>query len=102
MSMFYFIFDARPTPKNPKHGTYGGASVSCWVQRDTQAEAEAVARRWITERHWAITAMEEATFITKETQLPAGMQFFEQAEIDDEVFVFHTSPVGAPDDTKVG
>jgi hypothetical protein len=29
-----------------------------------------------------------------------GMQYFEQAEIDGEVFVFHTWPVGAPDDTN--
>jgi hypothetical protein len=45
--------------------------------------------------------MEEASLITRETQLPAGMQYFDQAEIDGEVFVFYTSPVGAPDDTNI-
>ena len=47
MPMYHFIFDAVPTPTNPKFGIYGGASVGCWVQRDTQRQAEAVARAWI-------------------------------------------------------
>jgi hypothetical protein len=42
--------------------------------------------------------MEHADLITRETQLPDGMQYFEQAEIDGEVFVFFTSPGGASDD----
>ena len=38
--------------------------------------------------------------MTRERQAehPDGMQYFEQAEIDGEVFVFFTSPIGASDD----
>ena len=98
--MFHFTFEARPMRTHPKFDAYGGATVSCWVQRDTQSQAEAVARGCIADKDWTITAMEEASLITRETQLPAGMQYFEQAEIDGEVFVFITSPVRAPDDTN--
>lgn len=100
--MFYFMFEVQPKPTNPKYGTYGGAFVSCWIQRDTQGEAEAVARRFITDQHWMITGMEEARRITRETQLPAGMQYFEQAEIDDEVLVFDIFPADEPDDANAG
>jgi len=42
--------------------------------------------------------------VTREMQAehPEGMEYFEQAEIDGEVLVFHTWPVGAPDDNDVG
>jgi hypothetical protein len=101
MPIFRFIFDARPKRTNPKFGKYGGAAVSCWIQRDTQGEAESVARGWIADEDWTITAMDEASLITKETQPPDGMQYFEQAEIDGEVFVFHTFPTGGLDDTNI-
>jgi hypothetical protein len=99
--MYHFIFDALPTSENPKFGTYGGATVGCWVQRETQREAESVARAWIGDQHWTITSLEEASIITRDTQLPAGLQYFEQAETDGEVFIFYTSPIGAHDDTNV-
>jgi len=96
--MFYFIFEAQPKPTNPEFGKYAGATVSYWIQRETQAEAAAVAHGWIGDEDWRITAMEYAALITKETQLPDGMRYFEQAKIDGEVFVFYTFPVGAKND----
>jgi hypothetical protein len=100
MPMFFFRFEVRPKQTHPKRGHYAGAMVNCWVLRDTQAQAEAVARGWIGDEDWRITGVEEATLMTRERQaeFPDGIQYFEQAEIDSEVFVFHTWPVGAADD----
>ena len=98
MPMFFFQFEVRPKKTHPKHDEYGGASVTCWIQRDTQCQAEAVARGWLADEDWRITAVDETAQITRKDQRPEGMQYFEQAEIDGEVFVFHTWPVGAPDD----
>lgn len=41
--------------------------------------------------------------MTREGQAehPEGLRYFEQAEIDREVFAFHTWPIGAPDDKDV-
>src|SRR4051812_36801816 len=102
MPMFFLQFSVRPKQTHAKRGRYGGAMVSCWVLRDTQAQAEAVARGWIGDEDWRITAVEQATLMTKEQQAqnPDGMRYFEQAEIDNEVFVFHTWPLGAPDDNQ--
>lgn len=97
MPMFHFRFETRPKRTHPKFGV-DAAMVSCWIKRETLADAAAVARGWIGDEDWRIIATEHAALITRETQLPGGMQYFEQAEIDGEVFVFFTAPVGAPDD----
>ena len=104
MPMFYFRYEVRPKQTHPKREQYGGAMVNCWVLRDTQSQAEAVARGWIGDEDWRITGVEEATPMTREQQAkhPDGMRYFEQAEIDREVFVFHTWQVGTPDDKDVG
>jgi hypothetical protein len=103
MLMFFFQFEVRPKETHPKRDEYEGAMVSCWVLRDTQSQAEAVARGWIGDEDWRITRVETATPMTRGQQAehPDGLRYFEQAEIDGEVFVFHTWPVGAPDDKDV-
>jgi hypothetical protein len=104
MPMFFFQFEVRPKQTHPKRDQYAGATVNCWVLRDTQSQAKAVARGWIGDEDWRITGVKEAMLMTRERQseYPNGMQYFEQAEIDHEVFVFYTWPVGAPDDKEVG
>ena len=100
MPIFFFRFKVRPKQTHLKRTEYAGAMVNCWVLRDTQGQAEAVARGWIGDEDWRITAVEDAMLMTKEKQaeFPDGIRYFEQAEIDKEVFIFHTWPVGAPDD----
>jgi hypothetical protein len=104
MPMFFFQFEVRPKQTHPKREQIGGAGVNCWVVRDAQSQAEAVARGWIGDEEGRIVGVEEAMLMTREGQAesPHGMQYFEQAEIDREVFFFHTWPVGAPDDKNVG
>jgi hypothetical protein len=101
MPMFFFQFEVRPKGTHPKRKQIGGAIVNCWILRDTQSQAEAVARGWIGDEDWRITSVEEACLMTRERQAehPTGMQYFEQAETDREVFVFHNWPVDAPDGT---
>ena len=72
--------------------------------RDTQIQAEAVAQDWIGDEDWRVTGVEVAMLVTREMQAeqPDRMEYFEQAEIDGEVLVFHTWPVGAPEDNDAG
>jgi hypothetical protein len=104
MPIFFFQFEVRPKRTHPKRDQYGGAMVNCWILRDTQSQAEAVARCWIGDDDWRVTRIEQATEMTREQQAeyPEGMEYFEQAENDGEVFVFHTWPLEAPDDENVG
>lgn len=101
MPMYYFLFDVRPTSAHPNFTKYGGALVACWIERDIQSQAETIARIWIERENWTIIELREACPITRETQLPGGMRYFDQAEIDREVFVFYTYPVGTEDHPTV-
>lgn len=98
MPMFHFRFEATPKRTNPDFGKYASAMVCCWIQRDVQADAAAVARGWIGDEDWSIIRTEYAGLITRETQLPDGMRYFEQAKTDGEVFVFYTAPIGTSDE----
>jgi hypothetical protein len=98
MAMFCFQFEARPKATHSHANQVGGAMVNCWIQRDTLEEAESYARGSIADEDWTILRKEEGFLVTRETQDPEGMRYFEQAEIDKEVFVFHTWPLNAPDD----
>ncbi|OAI55959.1 hypothetical protein AYO49_05020 [Verrucomicrobiaceae bacterium SCGC AG-212-N21] len=100
MPMYFFQTKVRPKDTHPKIGEYWGAMVNCWIQRESQPEAEAVARDWIDAEHWHLTEFEEAMVITRETQQPGGMQYFEQAEIDGQVLVFYACSVGPDDDPE--
>ena len=70
--------------------------MNCWILRDSISEAESAARALIPNTHWSILSFDEAGIMTREeqeTKFPSGVPYFEQAEIDHEVFVFHTYPV---------
>jgi len=94
MPIFYFQFEARPK----KPGGTGGAFINCWIDRPTREEAESHVRDAIANQDWSVTRLEEAVLVTRETQPAESRQYFDQAEIDGEVFVFHTWPVAAQDD----
>ena len=95
--MFHFQFEVAPKPTHPKCLEFAEAMACCWIQRGTLADAESVARRWLAEENWTVVGTEDAGVITRETQLPDGLRYFEQAEIDGEAFVIITSPTGEPD-----
>ena len=93
--MYFLQFTVSTTEQHPRHGDYGGGIVNCWIERDTIEEAETAARSLIPAAHWSIVSFDEAGFMTRheqESKFPAGLQYFDQAEIDREVFVFHTYP----------
>jgi hypothetical protein len=96
--MFCFQFEARPKATRPNANEVGGAMINCWIQRDTLEEAESYARGSIADEDWTILRKEEGFLVTRDTQDPEGMRYFKQAEIDKEVFIFHTWPLNAPDD----
>ncbi len=93
--MYFLQVEARPKMTHPQRHKWGGASVNCWILRDTSAQAIAVARGWLGDEDWGIVSMTEPVIMTRGEQEshPEGIQYFEQAEVDREVFVVHTWPV---------
>jgi hypothetical protein len=98
MPTFYFRFKARPKPSNAEAQQTGGAMINCWIVRDTIEQAESQARGAIGDEDWRITELEDSGEVTRDTQLPEGIEYFEQAQIDQRVFVFYRWPIDAPDD----
>ena len=92
--MYYLIFHAVPNEDALETKSAGGAFVSCWIKRGSQAEAVAIARQLIEGRQWRIEKLEEAKPISREDYNDGddGLQYFEQAAIDEEVLVFYNYP----------
>ena len=92
--MQYLIIDAVQDRTHAHEKEYGGASVGCWIKNQTKKNAYLIAKGWIEERGWAVLSLEEQYTVSEEMYRgkTEGKQYFEQALIDDEVFVFNTSP----------
>ena len=93
--MHYLQFEATPRPEHPEASKLGGAFVNCWVVAPSASEAEALARVYMREQLWDIESLAE--YYVNDRALydddSTGLQYFEQALIDGEVYVFHTYPI---------
>jgi hypothetical protein len=95
MAMFFFTFEAKPSVDHPENNAIGGAFVNCWIEASTQTDAEKNARRTIEEHKWNIEILAESYLDDRayyDDDAP-GLQYYEQALMDKEVFVFHRYPV---------
>ena len=92
--MYFLTFHAVPLPQNARSSDLGGAFICCWIDRPTLGEADRVAREWIASEEWQVDNREEAYLIDRSDygDNNASLQYYEQALIDREVFVFHTYP----------
>jgi len=91
--MFYLTFDAVPTTEHPEFDTLGGAGINCWIVARSLKDAEDQARQHIESVYWFIKEYEEG-FAVDETSFEDDVKrpYFEQAEIDGEVYLFNTYP----------
>jgi hypothetical protein len=92
--MQYLIIDAAQDPTYAHEKQYGGATVGCWIKNQTKKNAHLIAKGWIEDHGWVPLSLEDQYPVSEETyrDKPEGRQYFEQALIDDEVFVFFTFP----------
>ncbi len=92
--MIFIRYECRPLKKHPDYDQIGDGSVNCWIRVRSFAEAKELAEKDIRSQHWKILELEEIWKIPSghfQTESD-GRQYFEQALIDREVFVFHTCP----------
>ena len=93
--MQFLVISAFQDPDTEHAESYGGAHVSCWIKDQTVRNAPHIARGWIEENGWIVDTIEEHYPITEEDySVPSdSLQYFEQAQTDGEVFVFHVFPL---------
>ncbi len=93
--MYYFLFEATPSLRHPETNEVGGAFVNCWIVANTLADAEIVARKTICDQNWIVDEPEEAFEVTRSfyDKESSSLQYYDQAVVDKEVYVFHSFPV---------
>lgn len=104
MSMFFFTFQATPTPDAKEFHEAGGAYVSCWIQSRDRHAAEQRARELIVDYGWDVEELEEGAIVTS-ADYDADDEdrpFYEQALVEQEVLVFNTWPLGEDGDEEEG
>ena len=92
--MQHLIIDAAQDPTFTHDKIYGGATVGCWIKNQTKKNAYLIAKGWIENHGWVSLSLEDQYPVSEETynEKSDGKQYYEQALIDDEVFVFYTFP----------
>jgi hypothetical protein len=92
--MFFRRYFAMPAKRHREHDLLGEAYVCCWVERKTLAAADRVARRNMKAELWDVLERDAAHAVSA-PDYPEGDEwraYYDQARIDKEVYVFHTSP----------
>ena len=92
--MQYLVIAAAQDPTFAHEHEYGGAHVGCWIKNQTKRNAYLIARGWIEENGWVPLSLEEQHPVSADTYAHnhESKCYFEQALIDEEVFVFNTFP----------
>jgi hypothetical protein len=92
--MFYLVYRVLPAKSNLERELLGEAFVGCWIVRRSLAEADKVCRREIKRQKWRILERESGNIIRAADYDDGhdGFQYYRQARIEGEVFVFHLSP----------
>jgi len=95
--MFLLRYLASPRPDNQEAATVGGAFVNCWIDLPSLDAAKAAAEAMIEEYGWTVRRLEEQSQAFREDLAGESLEYYEQAEIDKTVLVFHTWPIHASD-----
>jgi len=85
-------YDAEPLPSSESFASCSGAAVNVWVTSGTKQEALALASRNVQYAGWRITskARIRCTVRSDYADVQDGLPYFEQAQQDGVVLVFHT------------
>lgn len=92
--MQYLVIEAIQDSSYSHVEISGGATVGCWIKDQSEKNSRFIAKSWIREQGWIPQDILEHQVITIEDYdaEPEGREYFDQAILDEEVFVFFTFP----------
>jgi len=95
MKLYFLTYLSRPKAGSESFESYGGAYINCWIDAGSEAQAEERSSTGISQAGWLVESLEYSSVVTREAYADddVGLQYFEQALIDKEVYVFHTWPL---------
>lgn len=91
--MKFITYHLRPSEEFDNEEQVGGAYVNCFIETDSSQQAQDIAKKQIVELNWEIIELEELTNLDQDTVSDENREYYEQALIDKEVFVFYTYPI---------
>lgn len=94
---FLISYEVSPTADNPEASELAGAFVNAWVRCSSLSDAKKLASTDIEASGWRIIAEEstnkvERSLYDQDADSEEYLAFFDQAQIDGAVFVYHTYP----------
>ncbi|WP_296278801.1 hypothetical protein [Pseudoxanthomonas sp.] len=92
-----FTLEARPQPDSPDFAEAGGAFVTCYLRPDFVPDPMHRAIAFVREQGWEVVAVEDEPVRIERHDAPEE-EHFDQALVDDEVYVFHQWPVDDADE----
>lgn len=92
MPVFYLMYHAEPLAENEKEMNVMGAYINCWLVSETLEQAEEIALVTIQNEKWHPLTLDEGFEITSTDYIgdPKGLEVYEQALINKEVYSIHT------------
>lgn len=92
MPISFITYHSIPSSSNPEHKIIKGAYINGWIDADSISEAQKIAFAKIKELDWQVISIEESKEVSREFYRynPEGLEKFEQASIDKEVYTIHT------------
>ncbi len=89
MNIYFVAFLARPKVLEVDGQT--GAYVNCWIKSTSAKSAQFQAETGLRESGWYVETIEQsASAVEVRPETESGAEFYDQAKIDGEVYVFHT------------
>ncbi|MCE3226741.1 MAG: hypothetical protein K0S32_1292 [Bacteroidetes bacterium] len=92
--MFLITYHCKPG-KNYKGKPVAGAYVNCYIKRNKFEIADRISREHILKSDWIVKKLEDVSKINLsfyKTSNASGIEYYKQALIDKEVFVFYNYP----------
>lgn len=101
MKMFLITYRGKPMLGSKEAQKFGGGYINYYIKERKFEKADKIARREIEINNWKVITLEEVVKVNKRSYSldDPNLQYYEQALIDNTVFVFHTYP--KQDKTKI-
>ena len=87
--MQYLHIYAEQDPDFGHDENFAGADVECWIKDQTAKNAYLIAKGWIEEAGWKCVELEEQGQISRDNHEEDDVEYYDQALIDEQVFVFN-------------
>lgn len=94
MEMYFLQYEAAPSPTSEHYKDTGGAFINCWIKAKSIGDAKKLAEMSIKGSEWIILRLEKFYHVNREfyESDDESLDYFQQAEIDGEVYVYHSWP----------